>query len=349
MDQQTYRGRRAAVLENETTRVSVILNGGHIAEFLHKRSGVNPLWSPPWPSIDPSSYDPQLHSEYGTGAEAKLLAGILGHNLCLDIFGGPSEQEAVAGLTVHGEASIALYELSSHDGTSASLRTLLKKSHLIVTRDLRLDGCRLTVVETVENLLDFDRPLGWTQHVTLGSPLLTSGDTSIDLTAGSSRTYEERFGNLYASGQDFHWPLAPGADGGTVDLRRYPDSAGSAGYTAHLMDDHVDHACFAVASSTAGVAFGYRWRRPDFPWCGMWIENRSRTHAPWAGQTVALGMEFGVSPMPETRRKMVERGSLFNVPAYRWLPAAGRLTVRYEAAVADFTAGSANAREALGW
>jgi hypothetical protein len=42
-------------------------------------------------------------------------------------------------------------------------------------------------------------------------------------------------------------------------------------------------------------------------------------------------MEFGVSPIPESRRAMIDRGSLFGVPAYRWLPAKGRLTAEYGA------------------
>jgi hypothetical protein len=40
-------------------------------------------------------------------------------------------------------------------------------------------------------------------------------------------------------------------------------------------------------------------------------------------------MEFGVSPFPETRREMVDRGRLFGVPTYRWLPAKGRAAVEY--------------------
>jgi hypothetical protein len=40
-------------------------------------------------------------------------------------------------------------------------------------------------------------------------------------------------------------------------------------------------------------------------------------------------MEFGVSPFVESRRKMVERGSLFGVPGYRWLPARSTVTVEY--------------------
>jgi hypothetical protein len=44
-------------------------------------------------------------------------------------------------------------------------------------------------------------------------------------------------------------------------------------------------------------------------------------------------MEFGASPMPETRRQMIERGSLFGAPSFRWIPARTRVEVRYSAAI----------------
>src|SRR5450759_989593 len=75
-------------------------------------------------------------------------------------------------------------------------------------------------------------------------------------------------------------------------------------------------------------------KQADFPWMGIWEENYSRTHAPWKGQALARGMEFGVSPMPESRRQMIDRGKLFGVPAYRWLPAKARLEVEYCAVMA---------------
>jgi hypothetical protein len=40
-------------------------------------------------------------------------------------------------------------------------------------------------------------------------------------------------------------------------------------------------------------------------------------------------MEFGVSPMPESRREMIARGTLFDVPAFRWIPARSRVTAEY--------------------
>ena len=121
-----YRGRRAVQLENNDIRVTLTVEGGHIAEILHKATGVNPLWTPPWPSIEPSKYNRATHPQYGDDAEAKLLAGIMGHNLCLDIFGGPSKEEAAAGLTVHGEASVLKYqpefagEVLTHAGHSGA-------------------------------------------------------------------------------------------------------------------------------------------------------------------------------------------------------------------------------------
>src|SRR3954454_9057689 len=90
-------------IQNDELRVTVVEEGGHIAEIFHKKSGVNPLWVPPWSAVD--------HPDCGDGVEAALLAGIMGHNVCIDLFGGPSEAEAKAGLGVHGEASVRQYNM----------------------------------------------------------------------------------------------------------------------------------------------------------------------------------------------------------------------------------------------
>jgi hypothetical protein len=95
------------------------------------------------------------------------------------------------------------------------------------------------------------------------------------------------------------------------------------------MDPASSTAFFAAFSARARLAFGYVWRQADFPWMGIWEENRSRTHLPWNGETVTRGMEFGASPFPESRRQMIDRGSLFNVPTYRWIPARARVAVEY--------------------
>jgi len=95
------------------------------------------------------------------------------------------------------------------------------------------------------------------------------------------------------------------------------------------MDPNRPVAFFSAYSPTSRLAFGYLWKQRDFPWMGIWEENRSRQQLPWNGQTITRGMEFGVSPFPESRREMIRRGDLFGVPAYRWIPARADVRVEY--------------------
>jgi len=327
-----FRGRRSTSIENDALRVTVLHEGGHIAEILDKRTGINPLWIPPWPSIEPSIYDPARHPEYGGGADASLLAGIMGHNLCLDIFGGPSPDEAAAGLAVHGEVSTARFgvEAVAHQ---IAMNARLPAAQLRVERRIVLDNRVVRVHESVENLSATDRPIGWTQHVTLGPPFLEKGATEFRVSATRSRVFEGAFGadDTLVPGADFDWPLAPRTSGGFEDLQRYAAAARSSAYTAHLMDPAHDEAFFVTFSRSAALAFGYAWRRADFPWLGIWEENHSRTAPPWNGRTLTRGLEFGVSPMPDTRRQMIERGQLFDTPGFRWIGAQRRIEVDYRA------------------
>jgi hypothetical protein len=107
----------------------------------------------------------------------------------------------------------------------------------------------------------------------------------------------------------------------------------SGAFSTHLMDPRREEAFFLAWSPRSKVLIGYVWKQSDFPWLGIWEENHSRTNPPWNGQTVTRGMEFGVSPMPETRRQMIDRGSLFGVPGYRWIPARKTVRVQYRAFV----------------
>jgi hypothetical protein len=321
MFDSAYRGRRAGIIENAALRVTVLAEGGHIAEIFDKETGVNPLWTPPWPSIEPSSYDRARHPEYGDGIDARLLAGIMGHNLCLDVFGAPSDEEFAAGVDVHGESSVAPYEL---DGGVLCARFPL--AGLAFERRIELRGRAVRIAESVTNLGATDRPIAWTQHVTLGPPFLEKGATEFRASATRSRVFDGQFGadDYLKPASEFTWPKA-----GAHDLTVFNGAPRSSAFTTHLMDSSRADAFFLAYSPAYKLAFGYVWRRADFPWMGIWEENHSRTHAPWNGQSLTRGMEFGVSPIPETRRAMIDRGSMFGVPTYRWLPARSKVEVEY--------------------
>jgi uncharacterized protein DUF4432 len=310
MSESRYRGRRATTIENELVRVTVLHEGGHIAEILDKQSGVNPLWTPPWPTIEPSSYDAAKHPEYGADSESKLLSGIMGHNLCMDIFGPPSAEEAAAGLTVHGEASVAVYAVTAN-GSTLTQSARLPQAQLRFERHIKLHDRVVGITEVVENEAITDRPIAWTEHVTLGPPFLEKGVT------------------------EFHAPVAQShvLETGCGPFERYTDAPVSGGYTAYLMDPAAATAHFVAWSPRSLVALAYIWSRADFPWLGVWEENYGRRTAPWDGRTLTRGMEFGVSPIPETRRQMIERGKLFGVPGFRWIPARRRIRVDYSAVI----------------
>jgi hypothetical protein len=317
-------------LENDSLRLTVLEEGGHIAEVFDKRAGVSPLWIPPWKTIEPSSFSPHEHSHFGSGPDAKLLAGIMGHNICLDLFGVPSPEEALAGLTVHGEASVDRYEITeSRDGLLQTLT--LPMAQLSFSRLIELRGEHVRIHEVVENLGAEDRPIGWTQHVTLGPPFLDPATTQFRASLAASIVSEGDPGShaYLIPGSEFQWPNAPRADGGQSDLRQMNKTAPASGYTAHVVDPQRQHAFFVAFASRFRLAFGYVWRRQDFPWLGIWEENCSRTASPWDGKTVTRGMEFGVSPFAETRREMVERSRLLDTPTYKWIPCRGRLEAEY--------------------
>ena len=327
----TYRDRRAVSIENDAIRVTVLEGGGHIAEFFVKPAGVNPLWTPDWPSIEPDRFDHATHPGFGAGpADSRLLSAIMGHNVCLDIFGGPSPEEEAAGLSAHGEAPVATYQIDGHE-TSLVARTMLPIAQVQFERQISLEGSAARIRETVVNLGGVDRPIGWTQHVTLGPPFFERGITEFRLSAVRSKVFEGQFGSAdyLIGGTEFKWPNAPAIAGGYADLRRSSAAPASSAYTTHLMDRRKPHAFFVAHSVKYQLAFGYTWRQRDFPWLGIWEENASRQAPPWNGKALTRGMEFGVSPFPETRRQMVDRARLFSVPTFRWLPARGRLAVEY--------------------
>ena len=326
MPEARYRSRRAFQIENPQVRITVMTEGGHIAELLHKDTGVNPLWSPPWDTIEPSTYDRARYPQYGSDAESKLLSGILGHNLCLDTFGPPSDEEAAAGMTVHGEASILRYDIATTPD-ELTARLTMPAAQLRVERRIRLsmESPVAQITETVENLSPLDRASAWTQHVTLGPPFLERGATQFRAPGTRSKSGEGPFGQA----REFDWPYLPRERGAAEDLRVYTSAESSAGFTTHLMDPHREQAFFLAWSPRTRVLAGYVWKRSDFPWLGIWEENYSRKNPPWNGRTLTRGMEFGASPFPETRRQMIQRNGLFGMPGYRWIPAHTRVTVHY--------------------
>jgi len=352
--------REAFALSNGAIRLLTLTGGGHIAEFSLVRGGpeVSPLWVPPWTTIEPHSYRASRHaSRYGSITEGKLLSGLAGHSICLDYFGSPSEEEAQQGLSQHGEAPSAHWHLGrrrvNEREVTLNLRARLPAARLRFEREIGICGEEPVVCfrETVTNLAKVDHFFHWTQHVTLGPPFLAEDEVTVSLPGTNGMTFPHGYDEgkaLLQSGQAFTWPHAPKKPAGTVDLT-LPLSRNGFGYVAAvLLDPQADWGFIAAVNRRLQLLIVYCFRRVDFPWVALWEENRAIEAVPWRGETVALGLEFGTTPLPVSRREnFTAVGPLFGVPTVACVPARGQMTVSYIALLAKVPAGFTRVRRIM--
>lgn len=331
--QGVFNNRKGWAMENDVLSMFVMAGGGHIAQIkLHDRPEINPLWEPPWQTLEPWQYKKQDKAKYG----AKLLACISGHNLCLGAFGDPSPEEARAGLGGHGEAPVTRWRLVkkkiSTSGVSMTCACELPIAQMKFERTLSLrKGSHVAVIkEKTTNLARKDQPFTMCQHVTFGPPFLERGVTVFDMNAVKAQTFPGRFGEKQRLKQNasFQWPFAPGANGKKIDIRTLTGKT-SGDFTTQLIDPSADLAWFSALNPKLGILVAYTWNRQDYPWVGNWEENHSRKTNPWLGKTLARGMEFANTPFPTGLRAAVDMGRFQNQQSFAWLPALSSVSTEY--------------------
>jgi hypothetical protein len=315
---ETWRGRATIRLRNESTEAVLLTGGGHIASF-GLLSGslpmVNALWESPWPTADPNeAYASTLAARMGTPPVGRFLASFTGHALCLDGFGMPSTLEALQGVSLHGEASIAMWSVSSVDPQCARMSVELPHAQVQVQREFRLSPGPgvLFVDEAVVNLRGRVRNLRWVQHATFGPPFTMPGVARFSASVGKGKTWSDSYEgkDLLEANRIFEWPHVPAFDGKMLDLRE-PFTHPGLGFVAVALQDAQRSIGFVAAvNRELRLAVGYCFRRSDFPWLTIWEENQVRQEEPWWGQTMVRGMEFGTTPLSSGRDDATGQGDL---------------------------------------
>jgi hypothetical protein len=330
-------GRAGFRLRADWGHISVLEGGGHICELnLNACSGVNPLWRPPWATIDPFEYTTAKYTrKYGPPPDGRLLSGIAGHSLSFDHFGPPSPEETAAGLTTHGEAPVMKWRARKQVRSKPQLQYGCTLSHAQIgfARKLTLDPISPVIYceETAVNLSRYDRPISWNEHVTFGPPFLEAGTTWFDMPATRAKvcpaSYSPRFS--LQPNAEFTWPNAPTKNGkGRLNLRTTPAQR-FGHYTAQLLSPKLEIGFIAACNPRLKVLVVYAFRRADFPWVGNWEERYNRTPAPWRGKTFCRGLEFSTTPFSIPRRETIKQGPLFGELTHRWLPAKSQVRVRF--------------------
>ena len=317
-----YRGRAAVRLANERIELVVLANGGSFPSITlaGDEEATNPMWD-------------SLRADREQGRPERVDGGV-GHFVCVDGFGPPSDSERSAGMQGHGEAHRLAWTTEfagQADGASVLRQAVtLPRLREVLRRQVRLlpDEHVVYVQSSLESLLDFDRPVNWAEHATIGSPFLERGVTVVDMSPNRARTRPRKeasrsgLAHRLVGDREFSWPMAPARSGGLIDLRAAPRESHSLDHTGHRMDAGGEWAFVTALHPEKRLLLGYLFRPEEFPWLQTWeFYPRDRM--------LARGLEFGTQAFDLPRREVVTQGRLFGTLLYRWLPARSKIEASY--------------------
>ena len=310
-----FQGRRAWQMETSELRVTILECGGHVAEIVYKPAGeTNPLWIQNRPTIDSDQFDKAIHGAiYGTDSEAKLISGLLGHNLCFPFWGAPTASEEAAGMTFHGETNIRRWEAQESSTKSLQLGVTLPESAIHFARTVSCDGQVIHFSETARNLSAWDRPVGWCEHVTFGPPFLVAGET------GFASNLTRGFVTIDPKESEVIWPHGMGD--GPHTLTGFRADEGPDLVNSFVVDPESEHGYLVAWNPRLRLLIGYVFARRQFPWMNVWESRNEERHT--------RGMEFSNTPLEGSLKNYAKREQIWGVPAYDWLDAKSELTKSY--------------------
>jgi hypothetical protein len=295
--------RPSVVLEGKAARVAVDPGGGSIVQFQINGQDLNPLT---WTSGEPAPAHP------------------MGHFLCLDRWGPPSEAESKNGMPFHGEASHVTWQvvrapLQSGGEIQAELAATLPMAGFEVTRRMRLsDGAALLRVrESVTNTNKLGRIYNMVQHPSIAPPFLDE-TTLVDANARQGFMQSSPLPNPEQPA--ILWPHAL-INGRTINLRHLTDDA-----APDVASFTIDGEYGWVTASTAskGLLIGYIWKTSDYPWLNIWRNVINSKPA-------ARGLEFGSTGLHQPVGILVAKGKIFDRSIYAYIDAGQTVTRSYAA------------------
>ncbi|MBM3822839.1 MAG: hypothetical protein FJ404_08145 [Verrucomicrobia bacterium] len=302
--------RPQTILSNATVRAVFDLAGGSLSEFRPHRSPVNPLaWNLP------RDEKPQP----------------IGHFLCLDRWGPPSEEEGRRGMPYHGEASTVLWtvESSRQDAglLEAKMFAQLPLAGFRVERTARLspDGAVLFVRETVRNENRLGRMYNMVQHPTVAGEFL---DESTLVDCNGRRGFAQGGALPNPEEPSSYWPVGLNRDGKPEDLRRLQGDP-NPNVVSFVLDG--EWGWVTACHPKRGMLLGYLWRSRDYPWVSLWRDARD-------GKPAARGLEFGTTGLHQPFPVLAQKPRIWERPTFAYLDAGASAERSYAVFLADIPA-----------
>ncbi|MBM3832038.1 MAG: hypothetical protein FJ403_01940 [Verrucomicrobia bacterium] len=296
------KGRRSLVLEGQAAQLVVDIAGGSFVDFHLRTPNLNPL-------------------QWGEKGE-NTAPRPMGHFLCLDRWGAPSEAEQKNGMPFHGEAIRVEWQVLQEPVERdrkifAEMTATLPLAGLTVKRtvELAVSNALFVVREEVTNLNKLGRIFNMVQHPTIGPPFLDE-QTVVD--ANARRGFAQ--GNPLPNPEEpaAYWPEAR-KDGQAVNIRHLTNDH-NPNVVSYIVDEDIGWA--TASNPTQGLLIGYLWKTAEYPWFNAWrhVEN---------GKPFARGLEFGTTGLHQPFGILVAKGRIFERALYQYLDANESITKSY--------------------
>jgi len=296
-------------LENSKIILCINLSGGAIFDFHRKDNAVNPI---------------------NFRTNDKNEPPFMGHFLCFDRWGPPSEAEKKYGFNHHGEVNTQCWEILSQEkkdntGKEVVMRCILPMGKLQLTRKIKLSDSYpvFFVTEEIKNLNTYGRMYNIVQHVSLAPPFLDKTTLFDNNTEQGFENKED--GSLDQEDPVIHWPEAE-YQGKTINLRNFSDPWPRV--SSFVYNEKDRYAWVTACNPAKNLLLGYAWQVKEYPWINFWRSMENDI-------PMAFGMEFGTTGLHESMPVVAKKAKIFDRNIFEFIDADQIITKSYIAFLAE--------------
>jgi hypothetical protein len=284
-----YRGLRVVTMENDLVRISILADkGSDIFEFLYKPLDVDFMLRSPWGVRNPEHFVPTSH--HATSAFQDYYEG--GWQDVLPTGGKPVEYHGKP-FGVHGETTTIPWDYQIIEDSPERIRVRFwvrtYRTPFFIEKELALERGKsiLSIDERIVNEGRVTMDLMWGQHPALGEAFLDDS-CRIDLPGGQVHCTELSPNTRFVTGV-YPWPLVPGKERGTIDLRQVATIGADTADTLRISD--LPQGWYAVTNTRKQVGFGMSFPLTVFPVLWFWQVYGGVYAAPWYGRCYTVALE----------------------------------------------------------
>jgi hypothetical protein len=253
----------------------------------------------------------------------------MGHFLCFDRWGPPTEAEKANGFHHHGEVNTQKWKLLEEPQAKnglvvSSMVCKLPIGGLQLKRKIELSETEpvFKVTEEIKNLNRYGRMFNIVQHVSLAPPFL---DASTLFDNNTEKGFEDKEdGSLNQEEPIIKWPDVI-HNGESINLRQFKSEWPRV--STFVYSKNETYGWVTACNPQKNLMLGYLWEIADYPWINFWRSMKN-------GIPAAFGMEFGTTGLHEPFPVVAKKGQIFNRNIYDFIDASEVITKSFTAFLA---------------